>query len=308
MKSSTRIQRRLLPGLALALCLAGPGVAATTVCGMPVSDPGDPAGGGSDLSLASAIERPASMLTCAQGYMLEKCGDHESAHKVFDKCIAAGYPGAMIWKALLLEDGTGVEPNPEEAARLLHRAATSGDPAYAPIGKMHYATMLHLGRGVPRDEAAARQWFAAAAAEGSEEAREFLRSGYHTGYRDKQAMGAGIPTAAALAAGLTGDNASIRPAGGTPLAVAAAAARAVEVVAAGTPQQQLPPATPSVPPAAAPALPEMSGQRLAPAIAQAAAGSPASLWLALSLLLVVAVGVVRQSAGSRQALFSKLAK
>lgn len=299
MRLSTSIQRRLLPGLALALCLAGPGVAATTVCGMAVSDPGDPAGGGSDLSLASALERPAGMLTCAQGYMLEKCGDHESAHKVFDKCIAAGYPGAMIWKALLLDDGTGVEANPEEAARLLLRAATSGDPAYAPIGKMHYATMLHLGRGVPRDEAAARQWFEAAAAEGSEEAREFLKSGYHTGYRDLRAMGAGTPTAAALARGLTGDNASIRSAVGDQLAVSAKVAGAIA-------PPQSPPASP---PAEAQPLPEMSGQRLAPAIDPvAAADSPASLWLALSLLLVFAVGIVRQSAGSRQTLFPNLAK
>lgn len=294
MKLSTRI----LPGLVL--CISATAYAATTVCGMAVSDPGDPAGAGSDLSLASALERPAGMLTCAQGYMLEKCGDHESAHKVFDKCIAAGYPGAMIWKALLLDDGTGVEPNPEEAARLLHRAATSGDPAYAPIGKMHYATMLHLGRGVPRDEAAARQWFEAAAAEGSAEAREFLKSGYHTGYRDLRAMGAGTPTAAALAPGLTGDNASIRSAVGDPLAVSA------KVVGASAPPPQ---SSPASPPVEAQPLPEMSGQRLAPAIDPvAAADSPASLWLALSLLLVFAVGIVRQSAGSRLPLFPKLAK
>lgn len=278
-----------LPWLALALCLSAPAVAGTKFCGMAASgsgDPTDPASMVSDLSLEYAVEQPANMVTCSKGYMLEKCGDHENAHKIFDKCIAAGYPGAMIWKALLLEDGTGVEANPEEAARLLHRAATSGDPAYAPIGKMHYATMLHLGRGVPRDEAAARQWFEAAAAEGSEEAREFLRNGYHTGYRDLNGMGAGTPTAAALAPGLTGDNAS--------LPRSAQAAPATELARDSRARADSPPA------AAGPVLPELTGQRLAPVLPSGgAAGSVSSLWLASLLLLVVALGAWRQHAGRR---------
>lgn len=297
MKLSARIRHRLLPGLAFALGVSTCTHGATTVCGMPVGDPANPAG---DLSLATALERPASMLTCAQGYFLEKCGDHQSALQVFDKCIAAGYAGAMIWKALLLDDGTGVEQNPEEAARLLHRAATSGDPAYAPIGKMHYATMLQLGRGVPRDEAAARQWFEAAAAEGSEEAREFLRTGYHIGSRDLQAMGAGTPTAAALAPGLTGDNASIRPTKGT--------APVASATMASSPGAKEPPQA-AAPPPEVQALPERPGLRLAPLSGPAtAADPPASLWLSLSLLLLIAVGVIRQIVGSRSPLLPDLAK
>jgi hypothetical protein len=64
---------------------------------------------------------------------------------------------------------------------------------------MHYATVLFEGRGVARDPEEAMKWFRRAAAEGSEEAAEFLRTGYHTGARDGRGMGAGTPTAAALA-------------------------------------------------------------------------------------------------------------
>ena len=99
----------------------------------------------------------------------------------------------MIWKALLLEDGAGIEPDPERATDLLHRAATSGDSQYATLGKLHYASNLYLGRGIEKDEAAARQWFEAAAAEGSEEAATFLRTGYHTGARDQSGLGVGAP-------------------------------------------------------------------------------------------------------------------
>ncbi len=180
------------------ICCAAVSLAADAdnqFCGMAASS-----GELSDLSLEYSLQQPASMVTCGQGYFLEKCGDHVNANKVFDKCIAAGYAGAMIWKALLLDEGAGVKQDLPRAAELLHQAAVSDDPAYSSLGKMHYATVLYLGRGVEKDEAEAMKWFQAAADEGSEEAREFLRTGYHTGYRDGNGLGAGIPTAAALAA------------------------------------------------------------------------------------------------------------
>jgi hypothetical protein len=192
-------RQHLVGGLLVALLYGpfGPAAAADSgnrFCGAAVS-----AAGPGDLSLEYAVQQPASMITCSMGYFLEKCGDHDNAHKVFDKCIAAGYVGAMIWKALLLDEGAGVEQDLPKAAELLHRAAVSGDPAYGPLGKMHYATVLHLGRGVEKNEAEALTWFQAAAAEGSEEAREFIKTGYHTGYRDHSGLGAGTPTANALA-------------------------------------------------------------------------------------------------------------
>jgi len=208
----------LLASLLAAVLLSAGGAASAAgnrFCGGAASpgDPSDLANVVGDQTLEYAVAQPANIVTCAKGYLLEKCGDHESAHRVFDKCIAAGYAGAMIWKALLLEEGAGVAQDSVKAAELLHRAALSDDPGYSRIGKMHYATALQLGRGVPKDEAEARKWFQAAAADGSEEAAEFLRTGYHTGHRELNALGAGIPTAAALAGAPTGDNASLpRPA------------------------------------------------------------------------------------------------
>lgn len=175
---------------ALALCTCAAGAAAgerRAFCGGPPPD-----GPVSDLSLDHVARQPASMMTCAAGYMLEKCGDHETANLVFDKCIAAGYAGAMIWKGLLYENGNGVPRDDAKAAELFKRAATSGDPQYAALGKVHYASALYQGKGVPRDEAESIKWFKAAAAEGSKDAEEFLRTGHHTASRDHTGAGVGI--------------------------------------------------------------------------------------------------------------------
>ena len=49
---------------------------------------------------------------------------------------------------------------------------------------------------MPKDEAAARQWFQKAADEGSPDAEEFLRTGHHTGSRDATGRGVGVATQA----------------------------------------------------------------------------------------------------------------
>ncbi len=264
--------RLLLTLLALALATLTPPALANPgrFCGGPVqtTTPDDLANVVGDQSLEYAAQQPASMLTCARGYLLAKCGDFETANQVFDKCIAAGYAGAMIWKALLLEDGSGVERDLVQAAALLHRAAVSGDPAYGPLGKMHYATMLHQGKGVPRDEAAALDWFRAAAAEGNAEAREFLRTGYHTGARDRSGMGAGTPTVQALAAGRWE-------------AEAPPSARRDARPADSGPHEAAAEPPPHAPDAA------IRGQKLLPFAAPPSAVRPAAAWLFAALLLAV---------------------
>ncbi len=294
------------PNLAGALLLligtAGPLHAGTnTFCGGPATpgDPSDLANVVGDQTLEYAAQQPASLVTCAKGYLLAKCGDFETANQVFDKCIAAGYVGSMIWKALMLEDGSGVKPDPAEAARLMHRAATSGDPAYSPLGKLHYATMLHQGKGVPRDEAAARQWFAAAAAEGSAEAREFLRTGYHTGDRAQSTLGAGTPPPGALVAGLTGDQASA-PANPEKTANPTVD-RKKTAISNFDPAAPAVIAKPGSPPADILALPaEVTGQQLVVAKpAGADSTSVESLWMGLLLMLAFAAGILRQRAKFR---------
>jgi len=303
MLASTFRRRALAGGLLLALVAGDPAAAAGpgAFCG-GAATPGDPADLANvvgDQTLEYAAQQSPSIVTCAKGYMLEKCGDHETALKVFDKCIAAGYAGAMIWKALMLEDGTGIAQDSAQAAELLHRAAFSDDPAYAAIGKLHYATALYLGRGVAKDEAAARQWFQAAAAEGSEEAREFLKTGYHTGHRELSGMGAGIPTAAALAGPPTGDNASLprqRPVS-TPAGVAVAAIRLANGAPSPAPAPDPFPAPAANPP---PVEAEIQGQKLERRAALPPPGLPvASTGLGLLLLASFAAGILRQRRRAR---------
>lgn len=132
-----------------------------------------------DQTVEHALEQAASPGVCSAGYELAKCGDYESAYKIFDKCIAAGYVGAMIWKASALEDGAGGRPpDLAAAAELVRRAAMSGDSPYATLGKFHYARALHQGRGVSKDEMEAGKWFEAAARDGNPDAIEFLRVGH----------------------------------------------------------------------------------------------------------------------------------
>lgn len=180
----------------LLLCL-GAARAESGACGMPqtpAASPSDLANQVGDLSLAHWAEQPAGPVTCSYGYFAAKCGDFATAHRIFDKCIAKGYAGAMIWKGLLLEDGSGVPRDPVQAAALYKRAAESGSEHYATLGKLHYASALYEGNGVPKDEAAARRWFQQAAAEGSADAQEFLATGHHTGSRNLRGEGVGTPS------------------------------------------------------------------------------------------------------------------
>lgn len=165
--------------LSLSLGAASAHCADNRFCGGQVQQTGVPADLAhvvGDQTVEHAVDQAASTVVCSAGYESAKCGDFESAFKIFDKCIAAGYVGAMIWKASALENGSGGRaPDLAGAAALLRRAAMSGDSAYATLGKLDYARALYQGRGVPRNEAEARQWFEAAARDGNQEAIEALR-------------------------------------------------------------------------------------------------------------------------------------
>lgn len=166
-------------------------------CGGPAPQTGVPADLShvvGDQTLEFVADQPASMVVCMGGYELEKCGDHETAAKVFDKCIAAGYVCAMIKRARMLETGAGDRPPDLIAAtELMRRAAISGNSPYATLGKLHYASALHQGKGVAKNEVEALKWFEAAARDGDPDAIAFLRTGRHTGERDGQGKGVGAP-------------------------------------------------------------------------------------------------------------------
>jgi hypothetical protein len=285
--------------LALGFLAASAWAGDNRFCGGPVVQSGEPtdlAHVVGDQTLEYLADQPASLMVCSKGYLLEKCGDHETARKVFDKCIAAGYIGAMIWKALMLQDGAGgVPPDLPAAAELMRRAASAGDSPYATLGKLHYASALHMGKGVPKDEAAARQWFEAAAADGDPDAIEFLRTGYHTGDRDGQTRGVGslqpVPLPGELMEAQPVASRGVLPAPGGRMArrldnAAPLAAPPEPAPSAGDPAEAVP-----VPP---------RGQHLARVEAPSLPVSALPLNLAALLLAAFLSGVLHQSLRGRR--------
>lgn len=294
-----RGRRRLVSVLA-ALCalsaapravLAGDSV----FCGgaMQPASPDDLEHAVGELSLQYAASQPAGPVSCAAGYLLSKCGDHETANKVFDKCIAAGYTGALIWKALMYENGQGVPQDPAKAAGMLLRAATSGDPYYGPLGKMHYATALYQGRGVERNVEEAMRWFREAAAEGEESAQEFLRTGRHTAVRDGRGQGVGEATEHAMTPGAS----AALAAADFQLEVARTEPAPATVVRArrlGGPDTEAPAAAPVSAPVAVPESAPLAGRRLVEVATQPSAPSaPDSVWLLPLLAAFVAGALAR---------------
>ena len=299
--------------LALTL-LAGTAAADNRFCGGAVVQSGEPtdlAHVVGDQTLEFVADQPASLTVCSKGYLLEKCGDHETALKIFDRCIAAGYVGAMIWKALMLQDGAGTPPDLPAAAELMRRAAHSPDSPYATLGKLHYASALHEGKGVPRDEVAARRWFEAAAADGNPDAQEFLRTGYHVGDRDLAGAGTGVAPPVPAPAGTPSQE------GEPPRLLASTGARGDGLRSAASTSlaaRRLGPPAASPPPISelpvVPALlredalateepPDVRGQRLArvEAAAPGAPGSVVSRWLPVALLGTVLAGALGQGRG-----------
>lgn len=287
--------------LATAL-LSGSAAANNLFCGGPVPQTGEPtdlAHVVGDQTLEYMADQPASMMVCSKGYLFEKCGDHATAMRIFDRCIEAGYIGAMIWKALMLQDGALGAPDLPGAAALMRRAAEAGDSPYATLGKLHYASALQEGKGVDRDVSAARQWFEAAAADGNPDAIEFLRTGYHVGDRDGMARGVGVaPLAVAAAAPLPGvlfDEAA--PAGAAPASPPrpASARHLLAVVPATRPALPLPAPSPASLPVALPEpRPVRVAQRLVPLPVTAGAAQPGATPLAAVIVLLVLAGALRQ--------------
>jgi len=278
--------------LAMAL-LSGNAAANNLFCGGPVPQTGEPtdlAHVVGDQTLEYMADQPASMMVCSKGYLFEKCGDHATAMRIFDRCIEAGYIGAMIWKALMLQDGALGAPDLPAAAELMRRAAGAGDSPYATLGKLHYASALHEGKGVPRDVEAAREWFEAAAAEGNPDAIEFLRTGYHVGDRDGLARGVGSASPPVVpAVPLPGE---LFEEGAVPVRPAALPPRPVVArhLVAETPAAQ-----PGAPVSAPLPGKTRAAQRLVPAPVAQAPAHPGSTALVAVMAALLMAGAVRQA-------------
>ena len=133
-------------------------------------------GSGNELSYGAYIDS-RRRIKCLYGYAAEKTGDHAAAIRIFEDCIARWEDVySMIWLAMMYENGVGVPRDLGKAAELMRRGALSPESAgYATLMRYHYGVALHQGRGLPRDEQAARHWLDRAAAEGDADAANYLK-------------------------------------------------------------------------------------------------------------------------------------
>lgn len=155
------MRRRARVALAAALMLSQPQLA--------------PAGDEGDLSYRHFIDSPRR-IKCLYGYVADKTGDHASAIRIFEDCIARWNDVySMIWLAQILESGIGVPRDEGRAARLMERGAmTDEQGGYATLARYHWGVALAEGRGVAADPVRARYWLQRAADEGDTQAADYL--------------------------------------------------------------------------------------------------------------------------------------
>lgn len=111
---------------------------------------------------------------CTYGYWAAKSGHFKEAKAIFDKCVAAGVPGAYPWQSLLSQSGIGARKSLEDAAEWDRKSAEMGYK----VGQFNYGLDLLRGHGVARDITGGKALIDASAAQGFEAAQELKDSGY----------------------------------------------------------------------------------------------------------------------------------
>ena len=99
---------------------------------------------------------------CYNAYLLDKGGLHSDSEKFLIQCAQRGSTSAMIYLALLYEQGTIRAPQPVLSTQWLAKAATAGNP----IAQYHYGMALIKGAGVTEQPESGIQWIAKAAKQG----------------------------------------------------------------------------------------------------------------------------------------------
>ena len=99
---------------------------------------------------------------CYNAYLLDKGGLHSDSEKFLIQCAQRGSTSAMIYLALLYEQGTIREPQPTLSTQWLAKAANAGNP----IAQYHYGMALINGVGITEQPQAGIQWIARAAKQG----------------------------------------------------------------------------------------------------------------------------------------------
>jgi TPR repeat protein len=129
----------------------------------------------SELSYRSYIHSD-KRIKCLYGYAANKTGDHAAAIALFEDCIRRWNDVfSMIGLAQMYETGIGMPQDAAASTALMRRAAQLDDgSSYPSLARYHYGVALAEGYGVPQDVAAARTWLRKAAAEGVNEAADYL--------------------------------------------------------------------------------------------------------------------------------------
>lgn len=136
---------------------------------------------GNELSYDSMIDSSKRM-KCIYGYVASKSGDHGSAIAIFEDCIERWDDVySMIWLAQMYESGTGLPKSDSKAFELMERGAQIFDTAgYGKWARYHYGKALYLGRGTQANPSAALAPLRKAAAEGVDDACDFLQAQGHS--------------------------------------------------------------------------------------------------------------------------------
>jgi uncharacterized protein len=126
-------------------------------------------------ALKNAMRGKVDMMTCAQGYLMTKMGNHGDARTIFKHCAEQGYTGTMTWMSYMDDNGLGIEgEDAESAAEWDRKAAEAGDP----IGQFNYGLDLLRGRGIRPDPGLGKQYIDRAATGGLKDAIELQGSNY----------------------------------------------------------------------------------------------------------------------------------
>ncbi len=118
-----------------------------------------------------------SAIPCMYGYAATKMGDHATAMRIFEKCIATGMDAAYPWESYMSQNGFGTRKSLEDAANWDRQSAERGYK----IGQFNYGLSLLRGYGVRQDVEAGKKLIDSAAALGLDVAQEVKDAGYDPG-------------------------------------------------------------------------------------------------------------------------------
>lgn len=109
-------------------------------------------------------------IICYNAYLLDKSGLHKEGEHFLIHCAERGSTSAMIYLALLYEQGVLGGVDLERSVYWIAQAAKLGNP----IAQYHYGVALLRGKGVKRNRQQGIAWISKSAKQGEIEAIRYL--------------------------------------------------------------------------------------------------------------------------------------